>query len=85
MKAKLTLYSRKGCCLCDEMKKIIGEVGTKIPLELEEIDVDGVPALRAEHGHEVPVLFINRRKAFKFRLSAKALEKKLQQKPRRFF
>lgn len=85
MKPKLTLYSRKACCLCDEMKEIIGEVGKTIPLELEEIDVDGSPELEEEHGHEVPVLFVEGRKAFKFRLSAKELEKKLKQKRRRFF
>jgi glutaredoxin len=85
MKPKLTLYSRKDCGLCAEMKEIIGAVGTKIPLELEEIDVDGSPQLQKAHGHEVPVLFIDGRKAFKFRLAAKDLEKKLKQKPRPFF
>ena len=85
MKPKLTLYSRQACCLCKEMKEIIGEVGKTIPLELEEIDVDGSPELQSEHGHEVPVLFVDGRKAFKFRLSAKELEKQLIQKRRRFF
>ena len=85
MKAKLTLYSRKDCCLCDEMKKIIGEVGRKMPLELEVIDVDGSPELSEAYGDEVPLLFIDGRKAFKFRLAAKELEKKLKGKRRPFF
>jgi glutaredoxin len=85
MTAKLTLYSRKDCCLCDEMKETIRRVAANIPLQLEEIDVDGAADLQAEYGDEVPVLFIDGRKAFKYRLTAPELTKKLKQKRRLFF
>jgi len=77
MKVKLTLYSRQDCCLCDEMKLVIGAVALKIPIQLEEIDVDRCGELREKFGNEVPVLFINGRKAFKYRVTAKELEKRL--------
>ena len=41
MTAKLTLYSRKACCLCDAMKAVINNVAANLPLEIDEIDVDG--------------------------------------------
>jgi glutaredoxin len=78
MNPKLTLYSRKDCCLCDEMKAVVRQVATKIPLDFEEIDVDGLPELRDKFGNEVPVLFIDGRKAFKHRVTEKALANRLR-------
>ena len=78
MNHKLTLYSRQDCCLCDEMKAIIREVALTIPLELEVIDVDDSAALREKFGAEIPVLFVDGRKAFKYRMTEYALASRLQ-------
>jgi glutaredoxin len=80
MTPKLILYSRRNCCLCDEMKETIRSVAENIPLQFEEIDVDEVAELQAEYGHEVPVLFIDGRKAFKYRVTAAQLARKLTRK-----
>ncbi len=77
MKPKLTLYGRKDCCLCDEMKAAVRAVAEKIPLELDEIDVDGAAELKEKFGAEVPVLFIDGRKAFKYRLTERDLKRRL--------
>ncbi|HEX9263691.1 MAG TPA: glutaredoxin family protein [Candidatus Binatia bacterium] len=82
MNPKLTLYSRKDCCLCDEMKAVVREIAAKIPLEIVEIDVDGTLDLRDEFGAEVPVLFIDGRKAFKYRVTARELERHLNKENR---
>jgi glutaredoxin len=78
MSHRLLLYSRKDCCLCDEMKAIIGAVGENIPLEFEEIDVDSSPALQELYGEEVPLLFIDGRKAFRYRVTAQELRRRLK-------
>jgi len=85
MTAKLTLYSRKDCCLCDAMKAVINNVAANLPLEIDEIDVDGSLELREKFADQVPVLFIDGRKAFKYRVSAKQLAKKLSRKPPKLF
>lgn len=77
MTPKLTLYSRRGCCLCDEMKAVIGEVASKLAFELEEVDVDTSAELQKQYGEQVPVLFIDGRRAFKFRVTAKQLAQRL--------
>ncbi|HEX9786484.1 MAG TPA: glutaredoxin family protein [Candidatus Binatia bacterium] len=77
MNSKLTLYSRADCCLCDEMKNAVRQVAAKIPLDFEEIDVDGSAPLKEKYGAEVPVLFIDGRKAFKYRVTANQLEQRL--------
>ncbi len=75
---KLTLYTRKDCCLCEEMKQVVHQVTAEFSLKTEEIDVDGAPDLREKYGDEVPVLFINGRKAFKYWVGARELRKKLK-------
>ena len=83
MMPKLTLYSRQDCCLCAEMKAVIAEIAAKIPVEIDEIDIDQLPELRAQFAHEIPVLCINGRKAFKFRVTTKQLETRLRRHSRR--
>ena len=78
MKVQLVLYTRKDCCLCQEMKAALGQVAHRASFALEEIDVDTSPALQAEYGNDVPVLFINGRKAFKHRLTVEELKKRLK-------
>lgn len=78
MNAHLVLYTRQDCCLCEEMKNVIREVASGSPLSFEEIDVDSSPELQKKYGAEVPVLFIEGRKAFKYRLAARDLRKKLK-------
>ena len=85
MTAKLTLYSRRDCCLCDAMKAVIEEVAANLPLEIDEIDVDGSRETREKFTDQVPVLFIDGRKAFKYRVTAKQLAKKLSRKPPKLF
>lgn len=77
MMPKLALYSRKDCCLCAEMKAVIDEIAAKIPVEIDEIDIDQSIELRAQFGEEIPVLYIDGRKAFKFRVTTKQLETRL--------
>ncbi|HXG53211.1 MAG TPA: glutaredoxin family protein [candidate division Zixibacteria bacterium] len=80
MKNEIVLYTRKGCCLCEEMKEIVRSVTARRALDWREIDVDEDETLRERYGHEVPVLFVNGRKAFKYRVTAKELERHLSQR-----
>jgi hypothetical protein len=64
------------------MKRVIRRVAATLPLTLREVDVDGAPALRQRYGAEVPVLFIDGRKAFKYAVTAAQLEKRLKKKYR---
>ncbi len=73
----LTLYSRPECCLCEEMKEILARVQKDIPFTLEQIDISTDPELESRFGQEIPVLFVNNRKAFKYRLTAGELRRRL--------
>ncbi len=77
MTPSLTLYSRPGCCLCDDMKAIVAEVQADTAFTVTEIDISAQPELEARFGQDIPVLFINGRKAFKYRVTAGALRRRL--------
>jgi len=73
----LTLYSRADCCLCEEMKVVLAQVQEDLPFTLEQIDISTDPELESRFGQEIPVLFVNGRKAFKYRLTAGELRRRL--------
>lgn len=51
-----TLYSRPGCCLCEELLAELNSVPGAQDYPIEVRDVDADPATRARYGHKVPVL-----------------------------
>jgi len=75
---KVTLYTRAGCCLCDDAKRVLDSARKRANFDLEEIDIDGDPDLRRRYNDEVPVIAINGSKAFKYKVSEQELLKKLE-------
>ena len=69
----LTIYSRPGCHLCDEMKAVIARVGRRVPMEIEEVDISGDAELEGLYGLEIPVLMVEGRKAAKYRIGEEEL------------
>jgi len=80
MTPKLTLYTRADCCLCAEMKAVVHEVAAEISLEIDEIDIDQSAEMRAKFTDEIPSLWIDGRKAFKYRVTKKELQRRLRRK-----
>jgi len=76
----LTIYSRPGCHLCDEVKAIVHRVAdaAKPPLAVEEIDISTDPDLEARYGLEIPVLLVDGRKIAKYRVTEEALSRILR-------
>jgi glutaredoxin len=76
----LTLYSRPGCHLCDEMKAVVHRAIGSIqePIALEEIDISTDPGLEARYGLEIPVLLVNGKKAAKYRITDAEIQRLLR-------
>ena len=77
----LTIYTRPGCHLCQEMKVIVLRVvrDTDAQARIEEIDIAGDPDLEARYGGEIPVLLVNGKKAAKYRVTEEALRRLIAQ------
>jgi hypothetical protein len=74
----LTLYSRPGCHLCDEMKAVIARVAHSIPLTLGEIDISADAELDARYGLDIPVLMVEGKIAAKHRVTDAELQRLLK-------
>lgn len=73
----VTLYTRQGCCLCEDAKRVLEAARARAVFELDVIDIDGDAELRARYDHEVPVIAIDGKKAFKYRVNPEEFLKKL--------
>lgn len=78
---RVTIYSKPGCHLCDDMKLLVHRVITTHPnahtIALDEIDISTDAALLDLHGLEIPVLMIDGKKVAKYRVSEDELRRML--------
>jgi hypothetical protein len=74
----LTLYSRPGCHLCDDMKAIVARVSASVPLTLAEIDISTDERLEELYGLEIPVLMVEGKKVAKYRVTEGELRRILR-------
>ncbi|HEV7612759.1 MAG TPA: glutaredoxin family protein [Steroidobacteraceae bacterium] len=53
---RFLLYSRPGCCLCEEMLHELAALPEAQPHGIDVLDVDADPAAKTRYGHKIPVL-----------------------------
>ena len=75
---ELTLMTRPGCHLCEEMKEAIVEAARGLEIRLREVDISRNAELEREFGNDIPVLFVNGSKAFKHRAAIPELRLRLR-------
>lgn len=79
IKIKVEIYSKPDCYLCDNAKTILLKAQKNLPFNIEEVDITQNKELFEQYKEQIPVVFINGRKAFKFRVNEKALQKQLKE------
>jgi hypothetical protein len=57
--------------LCDEAKEQLRGLREQVAFQVREIDIDQDPELQRRYNDEVPVIFVDGRKAFKYRIDAR--------------
>ena len=75
----VTLYTRPGCHLCDEMKAQVAPLIRRAGAKLREVNIDADPVLRDRYNVEVPVLLLGVRKIAKYHLDAEQFRRQLDQ------
>ncbi len=74
---EVILYSRKGCHLCEIVKESLVKLHKRGGFTWRQIDVDSNSDIRRLYNDEVPVVFVNGRKAFKYRMDEQEFLRKL--------
>jgi glutaredoxin len=68
------LYTRRGCCLCDEAKEVLARHG----LSPVEVDIDQRPELLARYNDCVPVVVLDGKERFRGRVDERLLKRLLR-------
>lgn len=56
MPVKLTLYTRSGCHLCEDLEQALPELATELDFFTEIVPIDNNHELEQAYGSKVPVL-----------------------------
>ena len=73
----VVVYSRKGCHLCEVVKESLDKLSRHGAFTWQEVDVDADSELRRQYNDEVPVVFIDGRKAFKYHMDEREFLRRL--------
>jgi len=81
MSAKVVLYSKPGCHLCDDAHAVLDEVRRELPFELHVRDISTSRKLIEAYGLDIPVVTIDGVEAFRHGLTADQLRSALRSRP----
>jgi len=59
MSARITLYSKPGCHLCDDARRVIEVVCDELGTSYDEVDITTSPELMDAYGEQIPVTFVD--------------------------
>ncbi len=75
---EVVVYSKPGCCLCDEVKAKLETLQASHAFNLRVLNVLDDHEAHQKFKEEIPVVFVNGKKAFKYYLDEEKFLKKLE-------
>jgi len=75
---EVVVYSKPGCCLCDEVKAQLRKLEKTHSFRWREVNILQDREAFQKFSEEIPVVFVNGKKAFKYRLDEKEFLKRLR-------
>ena len=74
---KVTLYSARGCHLCESARRVLDQVGGESPFELEEVDITDDEELERRYRELIPVVLVDGEQAFSHFVHPDGLRRRL--------
>jgi glutaredoxin len=71
----VTMYSRRRCGLCDEARQVIVAERARQAFGFQEIFIDGDEELERAYGLRVPVVLVQDREEFEYRVDPRRLRR----------
>ena len=59
MTARVTLYGKPGCHLCDDARAVVARVCAELGEEYDEVDITTDPVLAQRYAEEIPVTLVD--------------------------
>lgn len=76
---KIEIYSKEDCSLCEKAKEKILLYKDSLPIQVDEIDITKDEKLYEKFKYEIPVIFINGKKIFKYKVDTERLNRILKE------
>jgi glutaredoxin len=73
----VVLYSREGCCLCDDARELLLSARTRHEFELVERDIDSDDRLLSAYLERIPVIAIDGTEALELVIDEAELDRML--------
>ncbi|KAA3600101.1 MAG: glutaredoxin family protein [Calditrichaeota bacterium] len=71
---KIDIYSKEDCSLCEVAKAEILKFKGKYNFQINEIDITKDSEIFEKFKYEIPVIFVNGKKLFKYKVEPERLE-----------
>jgi hypothetical protein len=78
MAVDVVLYSRPGCCLCDDAAILLKQMHDEFDFCLRKVDIDGDVELGVRYNVLIPVLLFDGRHRLALRITADRLRRSLE-------
>jgi glutaredoxin len=75
---EVIVYSKPDCHLCDEVKAQLSRLRRSYPFEVREVNILNDPESFGKYQLEIPVVLINGKKSFKYRLDEGEFVRRLE-------
>ncbi|CAG1066264.1 hypothetical protein BAC1_01871 [uncultured bacterium] len=73
-----TLCALEGCTLCKDAVDVIGRASAEMAFACKEIDIDASEDLARRFKGEIPTIFLNGKKIFKYKVEEAEFKKKVR-------
>jgi len=77
---QITIFTREGCCLCDDVKERVERVANDYPLELQMFDITTDPVIYEKYKWTIPVVHIDGEEVFVSKMAELWLRRELEQR-----
>jgi len=77
MAHQVVLYTRERCSLCEKAKAVILAVRREVEFDFREVDIGWSGDLYEDYKHDIPVIEVDGKRAFKYRVEASELKERL--------
>jgi glutaredoxin len=74
----VVVYGGRGCHLCEVATELLWRERERLGFSLREVDITGDPELEAAYREQIPVVFVDGRKAFKYAIDPAELERRVR-------
>ncbi len=78
MQIQIEILTKKDCCLCDDAKEIIEKVLPDFSASLKMTDIESDPDLFETYKERIPVVRLNGKESFVYKVHEITLRKKLE-------